>query len=446
MGFRGVTKRRRVVTGVIGLALVATTLLVGARPAQAIVSLDVAVNFGTSTVGSGGTGTIKITNASSLLDALLGSTTLNNITLVPSCGQAVNSGDCPSGSRELGIYNITGATGTAGACNGVAFAPSVLDAAQGKLKLTPASAITLTKGLLVAGATDSCTIGVTYSTLKLPFADASFPTVGHQTAQLVTVSGTNGTTGNSGSGRGNGFGTLKAAPPKIAVAVTPTPTTRPAPGGQFTYNVVVTNLGTSDLALNSLIDSVYGNLRDKGTCTSVVGSAIFANGGTYSCAFDGSFTGATGASQTNRVTAEAYNVRNELTNASGEATVSLTAGSGQPTDCAATSITLPQTWTAKTAAQFNVAGSNPGATATQCQVTLTAARVSTQVGPNASVTPATRLVSVSAGRTFATTFSATAPAAGTYNATACARAVNSAGSIVDVNTANDCKTATIQAS
>jgi hypothetical protein len=89
----------------------------------------------------------------------------------------------------------------------------------------------------------------------------------------------------------------------MSLTNTPTPTSRAVPGGTFTFTAQVTNTSAVWLQLTSLVDDTYGNLDGQGTCS--VPTAIAPDGGTYSCSFDGDFTGAAGASQTSTITATA---------------------------------------------------------------------------------------------------------------------------------------------
>src|SRR5205085_302542 len=89
--------------------------------------------------------------------------------------------------------------------------------------------------------------------------------------------------------------------PTIAVNKTASPLTRPAPGGDFTFTVVVTNPSADPLTITALTDNIYGNIATQGTCTTAIGT-VLPSGGTYSCSFPGTFTGAGGASQTDIVT------------------------------------------------------------------------------------------------------------------------------------------------
>ncbi|CAN5603799.1 hypothetical protein BH20ACT2_BH20ACT2_25000 [soil metagenome] len=107
------------------------------------------------------------------------------------------------------------------------------------------------------------------------------------------------------------------------------PATRPAPGGAFTFDVLITN--TSDTALNvtKLTDDVYGDLNGQGTCT--VPQNLLAGpatGNTYSCSYTGEFSGDPGDTRTTKVTGTAGAL-----SASDDATLSISgtpAGTASP--------------------------------------------------------------------------------------------------------------------
>ncbi|MCB0164077.1 MAG: hypothetical protein KDI79_07625 [Anaerolineae bacterium] len=88
----------------------------------------------------------------------------------------------------------------------------------------------------------------------------------------------------------------------IDVTKTANSTSLPEPGGAVVFTVKVKNTSSADdVTVNSLNDSVYGNLAGKGTC--VTGTNLSPNA-TYQCTFSGSFTGQQpGASQSSAVTA-----------------------------------------------------------------------------------------------------------------------------------------------
>jgi len=120
--------------------------------------------------------------------------------------------------------------------------------------------------------------------------------------------------------------TLTAALPTIAVVKTATPLTRPAPTGSFTFNVVVTNTTAAPLTITALTDDKYP-IATLGGCTTAVGTVLAATpgpGNTYSCSFVGTFTGVSGASQTDTVTVTAVNAAGASATASANATVTLT--------------------------------------------------------------------------------------------------------------------------
>lgn len=91
---------------------------------------------------------------------------------------------------------------------------------------------------------------------------------------------------------------------------TASPATLPAPGGVFTFNVAITNTGTVPVVITSIADNVYGNLGTRAgvnTCDDPVGTTVAA-GGTVSCSFQGSFSGAAGATETDTVTVSGVDV------------------------------------------------------------------------------------------------------------------------------------------
>ena len=94
--------------------------------------------------------------------------------------------------------------------------------------------------------------------------------------------------------------------PVIRVDKTATPLSLPEPGGDFTFNIVVTNTSNEVLTITALTDDVYGNLATRGTCTTAVGT-VLQPGGTYACSFVGPFFGDPGDSQTDTVTVRATN-------------------------------------------------------------------------------------------------------------------------------------------
>ena len=70
--------------------------------------------------------------------------------------------------------------------------------------------------------------------------------------------------------------------PQIRITKTGSPTSVPETGGNVTFTFLVENIGNEDVTLNSLSDTVFGNLDGKGTCD--VPQTILI-GGSYSCSY-----------------------------------------------------------------------------------------------------------------------------------------------------------------
>ena len=70
--------------------------------------------------------------------------------------------------------------------------------------------------------------------------------------------------------------------PAVRITKTANPTSVPETGGDVTFTFLVENTGQEDVTLNSLTDTVFGDLDGKGTCD--VPQTILI-GGSYSCAY-----------------------------------------------------------------------------------------------------------------------------------------------------------------
>ena len=115
--------------------------------------------------------------------------------------------------------------------------------------------------------------------------------------------------------------------PTITVDKTATPGSLPAPTALFTFSVSVANSSAVPLVITSITDSVYGNLGTRtgiNTCDELIGATL-APAGTTACSFQGSFTGAAGATETDVVTVVATDASANQATAQDSATVSLTA-------------------------------------------------------------------------------------------------------------------------
>jgi len=164
--------------------------------------------------------------------------------------------------------------------------------------------------VLARGATYTCTFSGNF------FGNAGS---GQTDTITVTVRDNAGTTVTSQS---SATVTLVNVPPTIGVTKSPDPVSRPEPGGSFRFTVTVTNTSFEPVTINSLVDDIYGDLNGRGSCA--IGVRLAANGGSYSCAFDGEFRGVSGASQTDTVTVVAVDDDNTSVTAAARATVSLT--------------------------------------------------------------------------------------------------------------------------
>jgi uncharacterized repeat protein (TIGR01451 family) len=131
------------------------------------------------------------------------------------------------------------------------------------------------------------------------------------------------TQGNTATDDDDATVTLTGAP-AIRVDKTADPSSLPEPGGTFTYNVVVTNVGPEPLTITSLTDSIYGNIATQGTCINAIGTVLPASGGTYACSFTGNFTGVAGATLTDVVTVVGTSPTGTQVNDTDDATVTIT--------------------------------------------------------------------------------------------------------------------------
>jgi hypothetical protein len=110
--------------------------------------------------------------------------------------------------------------------------------------------------------------------------------------------------------------------PDIRVIKDVAPTTKPEPGGSFTFDVTVLNLSNESVTLISLIDDIHGDLDGQGDCA--LGAVLPANGGSYSCSFGATFMGDAGDSETDTVIATVVDDDQTEKSAFDDATVTLT--------------------------------------------------------------------------------------------------------------------------
>lgn len=115
--------------------------------------------------------------------------------------------------------------------------------------------------------------------------------------------------------------------PAIAVIKTANPSSVPEPGSTATFTIRVTNTGVEAVTLNSLLDTVYGDLNGKGTCSVPQTIAV---GASYECSFTADVTGNAGHTETDTVTATATDDQGNTAQDSDSATVTVTGG---PSGC-----------------------------------------------------------------------------------------------------------------
>ncbi len=123
----------------------------------------------------------------------------------------------------------------------------------------------------------------------------------------VTVIGTD-INGNTATDEDDAIVTIVPAP-EIQIVKSVTPASLPEPGGDFTYDLVISNPGPIDIVITSLVDDVYGDLGDPAnaavqpsTCDELIGDTLTANGGSTTCTFVGTFTGVAGDTEIDTVT------------------------------------------------------------------------------------------------------------------------------------------------
>jgi hypothetical protein len=131
---------------------------------------------------------------------------------------------------------------------------------------------------------------------------------------------------------------------RIGVTKTASPSSRPAPGGSFTFTVVTANLSNVPVTITKATDDVYGNIGGNGKCPTLVGTRLLP-GATVTCTFDGPFTGQAGQAQRDVVVVTAVDDLGHPTEAMDDAVVTLTAPAPGPTIPPVTvlPVTIPKT-------------------------------------------------------------------------------------------------------
>gem|GEM_PF-1569426 len=117
-------------------------------------------------------------------------------------------------------------------------------------------------------------------------------------------------------------------PPSITVSKRASPSALPASGGTVEYEVTVTNTSQIDaVELDSLVDSMFGDLDGRGNCSV---PQTLAPGAVYSCSFEADVAGVAGQSHRNEVQAIGTSDDGETVAASANAIVRLLGVMGIP--------------------------------------------------------------------------------------------------------------------
>lgn len=196
---------------------------------------------------------------------------------------------------------------------------SITDSVYGNL----ASAANSTCGALIGdtlapGAAATCTFTGTFN--------GNAGATENDTA-TATVTGSGGQTA---TGSDEATVSLTDALPSLSVSKSASPTSRPEPGGNFTFTVVVTNNSVEPVRITSITDSIYGNLATLAgsTCGDGINMSLAAAPGpnnTFTCSFTVTAIGNNGAQETDRVTATGRDDEGNTTSGFDEATISITA-------------------------------------------------------------------------------------------------------------------------
>lgn len=112
--------------------------------------------------------------------------------------------------------------------------------------------------------------------------------------------------------------------PDITVNKSPSTSSVIAPGGNVSFTVTVTNLAAEAVQITSLVDSVFGDLDNAGTCSVPQDLAASGNSGdSYVCTFTGFVGGSAGATHNNVVTANGFDSEQNEVSGDDDATVNI---------------------------------------------------------------------------------------------------------------------------
>ena len=117
----------------------------------------------------------------------------------------------------------------------------------------------------------------------------------------------------------------------ITVDKSATPSSVQEPGGDVAFTVVIKNTSAADaVTIDTVVDSIYGNLATKGTCDTLIGKVLqrddhAASGSDEAtCTFTGLVTGSAGSTHTNVVTVTGHDDDAHSLTAHDDATVTIT--------------------------------------------------------------------------------------------------------------------------
>ena len=117
----------------------------------------------------------------------------------------------------------------------------------------------------------------------------------------------------------------------ISVDKSATPGSVQEPGGDVAFTIVVKNTSAADaVTLDTVVDSIYGDLAAKGTCGALIGKILqpdnHAAGGPdeATCTFIGPVTGSAGSTHTNVATVTGHDDDERSLTAHDDATVTIT--------------------------------------------------------------------------------------------------------------------------
>jgi len=220
--------RRRLLQGLVALAVAAVPFVIAVPAAWAGVGLGVTPTFPVSvTVGATNVpASLQIQNTATAPDNV-GNTTVSAVTLVASCGTTnpTATGDCPAAKADPNVFTLsatgTGAAGTA--CAAVTFTIAVIDAATGQVSITAPVATPIS--LAPTGASSICTIDFTVDVRNSPTNPAAV--IGPNSLQTDQIAEADATGPPTGVGTHTGLGigsslldVLKAQPGIVTTATT----------------------------------------------------------------------------------------------------------------------------------------------------------------------------------------------------------------------------------